>query len=101
MRGRGYGFLSWLWILALPLPGQSDPPVTRTAFKRWAGGRQRCRPFKDGEQLISAGGGKPRLCIARAKSAAPRPPPHAFRPRRGGEGSSPVTAFAAHEGRAG
>ena len=64
-RGRGHGSLSWLWIVALPLPGQSHPPVTRTAFKRWAGGRQRCRPFKDGGQLISAARDEPRLCIAK------------------------------------
>ncbi|WP_245902409.1 DUF7146 domain-containing protein [Pararhodobacter marinus] len=39
-----------------PHPGQSHPPDPRAAFKRWAGGRQRGRPFKDGGQLTSAGG---------------------------------------------
>ena len=49
----------------------SNPPNTRTSFKRWAGGRQRGRPFKDGEQLISAAGDEPPLCIAKQISRPP------------------------------
>ena len=63
--GRGHLPVPGLDLHLLPLSWAVDPRIPRTAFKRWAGGRQRCRPFKDGGQLISAGGGKPRLCIAR------------------------------------
>jgi hypothetical protein len=76
--GQGHESLSRALIVALPLPGQSHPPVTRAAFKRWAGGRQRGRPSATGRLISPAGS---RLCIARQISR-PRPPPHAFRPRR-------------------
>lgn len=81
-------------------PGLVPPPNTRAAFKRWAGGRQRGRPFKDGGQLISAGGDGPRLCIAKQISRPPSSSTCVPAPK-GGEGASPMTAFAAHEGRAG
>ena len=63
--GRGNGPIAGLDRHLLPLLRAAHPPVPRAAFKRWAGGRQRGRPFKDGGRLISAGGDEPRLCIAK------------------------------------
>ena len=40
--------------MSIPMSRLSNPLITRTSFKRWAGGRQRGRPFKDRGQLISA-----------------------------------------------
>ena len=47
--GAGASLLSRVWTFIFCLTqGPVDPRILRTAFKRWAGGRQRGRPFKDG-----------------------------------------------------
>jgi hypothetical protein len=100
--GAGGIALSRVWTLIFCLPrGAVDPRILRRAFKRWAGGRQRGRPFKDGGQLISAARDEPSLCIAKQISRPPSSSTCVPARESAGEGSSPVTAFAAHEGRAG
>jgi hypothetical protein len=70
--GQGESLLFRVWTLISCLPrGPVVPRIPRTAFKRWAGGRQRGRPFKDGGQLISAGGESP--AFASRKTNQPLP----------------------------
>jgi hypothetical protein len=62
-----------------PYPGCRTRAGIRTSFKRWAGGRQRGRPFKDGEQLISAAHAEVRF----ASREPNQPPPVLLHMRSG------------------
>src|SRR3990167_6986219 len=82
-RGRENGTIAGLTRHLLPLLGEAHPPVPRAAFKRWAGGRQRGRPFKDGGGLIFPRRG---AALSIPRTTTPPPPPPG-RPKGEGRGA--------------